>query len=145
MAFVVGLLSSCMTPEQPSDVVPSEAPAAVEPGPVKPSPPVPPLKPAVQPSIEPRAEFDPQQLVGLGEGEVTNLIGAPGEIRDEPPARVWRYAGDGCSVDVLFYFDLTLQQFRALTYRIEPEGQSEQAQKNCLGGIQEGQRGRAKR
>jgi hypothetical protein len=84
-------------------------------------------------------------LVGLGEGEVADLIGVPGEVREEPPARVWRYAGDGCSVDVLFYFDLTLQQFRALTYRIEPEGQSEQAQRNCLGGIQEGQRGRAKR
>lgn len=93
---------------------------------------------------ESKPQFDPQQLVGLGEGEVADAIGAPSEIRDEPPARVWHYAGDACAVEILFYFDLTLQQFRALTYRMEPEGQSEQSQRNCLGGIQEGQRGRAR-
>jgi hypothetical protein len=134
--------------EQGSDEIPSESPPPVDIQPVKPSPPVPPAKPrqssASLPTPTPR-QFDPQDLVGRSEAEVMNLLGTPSEMREESPARIWEYAGNGCSVDVIFYFDLTLRQFRALTYRVEPEGQPEQAQKSCLGGIQEGQRGRAKR
>jgi hypothetical protein len=148
-AFVIGVLSGCMMTEQRSDDVPREQTTPVDVQPVKPSPPLPPAKPRAQspasPAVQTSPQFDPQELVGRGEAEVIDLLGAPSEIRDEPPARVWEYAGVGCSVNVTFYFDLTLRQFRALTYRVEPEGQPEQVQKSCLGGIQEGQRGRAKR
>lgn len=142
--FAVGVLAGCVTQDQGNGSA-LQQPATVDeaPSPTKLplAPPTPPAKPPVQPS----AELDPHELVGLGEAEVTGLIGSPGEVRDEPPALVWRYAGDKCAVDVLFYFDLTRQEFRALTYRVEPEGGSEQAQRICLGGIQEAQRGGAKR
>jgi hypothetical protein len=143
VALAFGLLSGCGLQERSSDSIPEPVKMTDEDRPAsKPSPPpAPPAKPPVQSSLQ----LDPQQLVGLGEMEVTDLLGTPREVREEAPARVWRYAGDSCSVDVLFYFDLTRQQFRALTYRMEPQGRSEQAQRICLGGIQEAQRGGSKR
>ena len=101
-------------------------------------PPIPPAKPPLRAST---TELDPQRLVGLNESGVADLIGTPQDTRDESPARVWHYTGDKCSLDVLFYFDLSKQQFRALTYSVEPAGKSDLAQRICLGGIQEAQRG----
>jgi hypothetical protein len=138
---LIGLLSGCAILERQSNVKPT-APVKTEEETSQPSsprqPPVPPAKPPV-------AQLDPQRLVGLNENAVTDLIGSPSEVRDEPPARVWRYNGNKCSVDVLFYFDLTQQEFRALTYSVEPAGRSDLAQRICLGGIQEAQRGGTKR
>jgi len=141
VAILIGLLSGCMILERPSNVQQPKPDKADEetPQPSSPrQPPVPPAKPPV-------AQLDPQRLVGLNESAVTDLIGPPQEVRDVPPARVWRYSGNKCSVDVTFYFDLTQQEFRALTYSVEPAGRSEFAQRICLGGIQEAQRGGTKR
>ena len=137
----IALLSGCMLLQRSGNVnqgVPDKAAGETAPAPSPQPPPVPPAKPPV-------AQLDPQRLVGLNESAVTDLIGSPQEVRDEPPAHVWRYAGNKCSVDVLFYFDLTQQEFRALTYSVEPAGRSDLAQRICLGGIQEAQRGGAKR
>jgi hypothetical protein len=145
-AAVFGLLSGCGMQERSGDSIPDAAKMVDGDRPVsKPTPPPPPPVPPAKPPVQSSLQLDPQLLIGLGEMEVTDLIGAPREVREEAPARVWRYAGDNCSVDVLFYYDLTRQQFRALTYRMEPQGRSEQAQKICLGGIQEVQRGGSKR
>lgn len=135
--LAVAVLSSCTLNPPVSNT--NEAVGAMDdhpPGSEAPKPPVPPTKPA--------NELDPKRLVGMSEGQVTELIGTPTEVRDEPPALVWRYTGDDCYVDVLFYFDLTRQEFRALTYRFDSRGRTEAAQRACLGGIQEAKRGSSK-
>ena len=141
VAIAIGLLSGCALLERPSDVK-QNAPIKTE---EETSQPFSPRQPPVPPAKPPVAQLDPQRLVGLNEGAVRDMIGSPSEVRDEPPARVWRYNGNKCSVDVLFYFDLTQQEFRALTYSVEPAGRSDLAQRICLGGIQEAQRGGTKR
>lgn len=141
VAISIGLLSGCALLERPSNVqqnAPAKTDEATSPTSSPRQPPVPPAKPPI-------AQLDPQRLVGLNENAVTDLIGPPNEVRNESPARVWRYNGNKCSVDVLFYFDLTQQEFRALTYSVEPAGRSDLAQRICLGGIQEAQRGGTKR
>lgn len=133
--LAVGVLSSCTNLNlQPTSKNETKGEMGDHPpGNEAPKPPVPPAKPA--------AELDPKRLVGMSEGQVTELIGTPKEVRDEPPALVWRYAGNDCFVDVLFYFDLTRQEFRALAYRFDSGGRTVEAQRTCLGGIQEAKRG----
>ena len=141
VALSMAVLSGCTLLQHP-DTANQGRPAKTEEGtsptPSPQPPPVPPAKPPV-------AQLDPQRLVGLNESAVTDLIGPPQDVRDQPPARVWRYTGNKCAVEVLFYFDLTKQEFRALTYSVEPTGRSDLAQRICLGGIQEAQRGGTKR
>ena len=140
VVVTVGVLSGCTLLQRPDAANQGGADKTEEasPTPSPQPPPVPPAKPPV-------AQLDPQRLVGLNESAVTDLIGPPQDVRDQPPARVWRYAGNKCAVEVLFYFDLTQQEFRALTFSVEPAGRSDLAQRICLGGIQEAQRGGTKR
>jgi hypothetical protein len=136
--LAVGALSNCISgnPQPAAKADDSNSKGAVEDHSAANEAPVPPVPPA-----KPVNQLDPKRLVGMSEGQVTELIGTPKEVRDEPPALVWRYTGDSCFVDVLFYFDLTRQEFRALAYRFDSNGRTDQAQRTCLGGIQEAQRG----
>ena len=140
VVVTVGVLSGCTLLQRPDAANQGGADKTEEasPTPSPQPPPVPPAKPPV-------AQLDPQRLVGLNESAVTDLIGPPQDVRDQPPARVWSYTGNKCAVEVLFYFDLTQQEFRALTYSVEPAGRSDLSQRICLGGIQEAQRGGTKR
>lgn len=98
----------------------------------KPPPPPPPPKPSVE----------PQSLVGLGEEDVTRMLGEPREVRNDPPAMVWNYAVNECRLDLFFYLDLKSQDFRALAYNFEPNTTSDGAKKACLARIQEANRDR---
>lgn len=140
------MLGACELPtspsEEPEPQVGTEAPASVEPpaeaaavpAETKPKTPVPPPPP--KPSMEPQA------LVGLGEEEVTRMLGEPREVRNDPPAMVWNYAVNDCRLDLFFYLDLKSQDFRALAYNFEPNTTSDGAKKACLARIQEANRDR---
>ena len=108
--------------------------AVVNPPEAKPKPPVPPPPP--RPSVE------PQSLVGLGEEEITQMLGEPREVRNDPPAMVWNYVVNECRLDLFFYLDLKSQDFRALAYNFEPNTTSDGAKKACLARIQEANRDR---
>jgi len=56
----------------------------------------------------------PVKLIGLTEPETVALLGAPSAQWDRPPAKVWRYQGPDCSVDVFFYLDVSRNEFSAL-------------------------------
>lgn len=142
VAISLGMLSGCAILERQGGGKPGPSETSEPSQPPTASPQIPPIPPA-KPPVE--AQLDPQRLVGLDEAGVMDLIGTPQDVREEAPARVWHYAGDKCSVEVLFYFDLTKKQFRALTYRVEPAGKSDMAQRICLGGIQEAKSGGTKR
>jgi hypothetical protein len=113
----------------------SVEPQVAVPGPpeAKPKPPAPPVKPAA---------IEPQALVGLGEEDITRLLGEPREVRNDPPAMVWNYATNDCKFDLFFYLDLKSQDFRALAYNFEPNTTSDWAKRACLARIQETNRDR---
>ncbi|MGE0748063.1 MAG: hypothetical protein AB7K86_22570 [Rhodospirillales bacterium] len=76
------------------------------------------------PASQPAPSADPNQVVGMTEAEATGLIGPPHRSDVEPPARVWVYDGERCTLRVFFYLDLGREAFRALTWSIaHPEGE----------------------
>lgn len=146
------LVSACVVPEdewqrgyevsaEPEPTEPAEADdkaTPLTPPEAKPKPPaLPPRAGEPQPSA-----MDPQGLMGRGEEEITQLLGDPREVRNDPPAMVWKYTVDGCALDLFFYLDLKSQDFRALAYNFEPTTTSDGEKKACLARIQEANRDR---
>ncbi len=86
--------------------------------------------------------MEPQILIGLGEDEVSRMLGEPRQVRNDPPAMVWTYGVNECKMDLFFYLDLKSQDFRALAYNFEPNTTSDVAKKACLARIQEDNRER---
>lgn len=143
LGLAVGLaLAACELSQQAPKDEPAPPPAAEDNGtvtasvPEAPSAKPPPGAPPPKPSIE------PQSLVGLGEEEITRMLGEPREVRNDPPAMVWNYAINECRFDLFFYLDLKSQDFRALAYNFEPNTTSDGAKKVCLARIQEANRDR---
>jgi hypothetical protein len=65
----------------------------------------------------------PLKLIGLTQQETVSLLGAPTAQWDRPPAKVWRYQGPGCAVDVFFYLDVSRNEFSALRTTVAgPDG-----------------------
>lgn len=56
------------------------------------------------------------ELIGLSEEEVVRLLGAAGNLREEPPATVWEYRTSDCALNLFFYMDMETRRFRALAY-----------------------------
>jgi hypothetical protein len=84
------------------------------------SPPVPRRKPAASPELT-RVDADPQRLVGLDFDGTIALLGDPAAMLEQPPAKVWAYAGGGCVFRVFFYPGVDDQGFRALAYEVTDE------------------------
>lgn len=98
------------------------------------------IRPAIaHPSATPtpgRNRLNPNKLVGLDEREVIRLLGQPERVRSKPPATVWSYTVDKCTLDVSFYLDLASERFRVLAYEVNSARNSEEMKKVCLGRIQ---------
>jgi hypothetical protein len=124
------------TPDsQTTSAPPDEAVSVVSRPEAKPKPPPIPPPP-------PKPSMEPQALVGLGEEEITRMLGEPREVRNDPPAMVWNYVVNECRLDLFFYLDLKSQDFRALAYNFEPNTTTDGAKKACLARIQEANRDR---
>ena len=96
-----------------------------------------------QPQPEAAPSSDPNQVVGMTEAEATSLIGPPHRSAVEPPARVWVYDSEGCTLRVFFYLDLGREAFRALTWSIaNPAGEGPDEWR-CFGKIVDEARSRA--
>ena len=127
-------------PQEPAPpVIASEPPREETPAVATVTKPVAKPRPAVtpprtKPSVEHRV------LIGLGEEDVTRMLGEPREVRNDPPALVWTYAAVECKLDVFFYLDLKSQDFRALAYNFDPNTTSDVAKNVCLEKIQDANR-----
>ncbi|HEX6979343.1 MAG TPA: hypothetical protein VF342_08585 [Alphaproteobacteria bacterium] len=77
-------------------------------------------KPTERPEV-PRPE---PALVGASRAEALALLGAPMDIRDAAPAKVWEYRDrkGECEVDVYFYLDVSRNEFFALHYDVRRTG-----------------------
>ena len=69
--------------------------------------------------------------MGLTYDDTEAVAGKPAEMREEPPATVWRYQTDDCVIDVFFYMDLATKQFRAVAYDVKPAKKTADAQRIC--------------
>ncbi len=72
-------------------------------------------------SEETLAGADPQRLVGLDFDGTKALLGDPAARMEQPPAKVWAYAGGGCMFSVFFYPSVDDQVFRVLAIEVTDE------------------------
>lgn len=76
--------------------------------------------------------LDPAKLVGLDEEQTQRLLGSPTRTGEEPPARYWQYANERCVLRVLFFMDVTTQDFRALSYDLKSSDDDPNVRKQCF-------------
>lgn len=108
----------------PVVAAPVEKPAA-PPAKVERRPPPPTRQPKAPPA-------SPDELVGLDEGGVRKLLGAPAETRTDGAARILSYRSVGCTLDVIFFMDLKAGDLRVLSYQWDnTPGNRTQAIKGC--------------
>ena len=72
------------------------------------------------------------ELVGLGQPEVTRVLGAAAEQFERPPAMVWRYKNATCELDLFFYLDLRSNRLRTLHYAVKGDGGDPAKRQVCL-------------
>jgi hypothetical protein len=85
-----------------------------------PAPPMPRRKPEVISELT-LVDADPQQLVGLDFNGAKALLGDPAVQIEQPPAKVWAYAGGGCKFSVFFYPSVDGEIFRVLAFEVTDE------------------------
>lgn len=103
---------------------PAQPPPLSENGPVQPPP-----------SAEDAMLENPDQVIGLDLAQIARLLGDPASRSEQPPAKVWRYAGAGCSMRVFVYPDIKSRVFRALTYEIQGTDGTALAKRRCFTGL----------
>jgi hypothetical protein len=77
----------------------------------------------------------PEMLVGLDRAQIALLLGAPAEVREQPPATVWSYRAKDCSLNVFFYPDMQTREVRALAYDVRAESDAEQVKNACFAAL----------
>lgn len=118
--------------DQPAPATP---PPPIVTAPVE-KPPLPPAKVERRPSSVPTRQpktppASPDELVGLDEGGVRKLLGAPAETRTDGAARILSYRSVGCTLDVIFFMDLKAGDLRVLSYQWDSSGNRNQSIKGC--------------
>jgi hypothetical protein len=106
-------------PEAPKDGTPAigspmAAPMAIEPV-------------AGSPEAVTLAGANPQRLVGLDFDGTKALLGDPAAQMEQPPAKVWAYAGGGCMFSVFFFPSIDDKIFRVLAVEVTDEPAAELA------------------
>lgn len=98
----------------PAEIQPRTIPVPVSPGDrsriVRPDP-------ATRGNSTAQAAGDIATLIGHNEATVLSRLGEPALRQDEPPARVWQYAGRACAVDLVFFFDMESGEHRLALFR----------------------------
>jgi hypothetical protein len=106
-----------------------------------------PARPGVKPVRPPSVPgVDPKTLIGKNQTEAQDVLGPPNVVRNAPPATIWQYSTDGCTLDVFFYMDLGSNSLRALAYdaKLPEAAASEQAIAQCVGLVQVTNRARGR-
>lgn len=84
-------------------------------------PPAPPEPPAVaDPAPAQDVPIVPASIVsvaGMSEARVREALGAPSATSERASQKIWRYAGNGCSVEIVFFLDVTRNAYAALDHK----------------------------
>jgi len=73
----------------------------------------------------------PVQLVGMDEGEVQALLGAPSMVEDHAPGKTWRFRKRDCVLSVALYPDVQTRVFRTLSYEVTSDDHNAGAKQLC--------------
>jgi len=99
-------------------------------------PPIPRSKPQIF-----DAKFDPDALIGLAPTRAVELLGEPSQRTERFPAQIWRYEGENCVVNLMFFQELVSEEYRSLSYQVEVSNPKDlDAQRRCIGRLFAGQR-----
>jgi len=111
-------LAACETtpPEPPPSPVVPPSPAVAQPAtppaaPQKPSHPAPVAHPPKGPAPS------PEELIGLDEAQVRELLGQPSAVNDDGLAHVLTYQARSCQLDVTFFMDMKSSDMKVLNYQ----------------------------
>jgi hypothetical protein len=77
---------------------------------------------------------NPGRLMGLDQGALRTLLGKPGFVRRDDPARMWRYRHASCVLDLFLYAE-TIQSspsFRVRHVEARANGPSSASTRTCL-------------
>jgi hypothetical protein len=88
-----------------------------------------------EPDTSEAALKSPEEVIGLDLAQISRLLGEPAFRTEQPPAKVWSYAGTGCAMRVFVYPDIKSRVFRALTYEIQGTDGSPLAKRRCFTGL----------
>jgi hypothetical protein len=88
-----------------------------------------------EPDTSEAALKNPEEVIGLDLAQISRLLGEPAFRTEQPPAKVWSYAGTGCAMRVFVYPDIKSKVFRALTYEIQGTDGSSLAKRRCFTGL----------
>jgi hypothetical protein len=72
------------------------------------------------------------ELIGLDEAAATRLLGEAAERTEQPPAKIWRYRGANCELDLYFYLDVRSGRMRTLHYVFKGDASDTGKRQNCL-------------
>lgn len=77
---------------------------------------------------------DPASLVGYDQAALENLLGVPSFARRDPPAELWQYRNDRCTLD-LFLYEATSGGYRVEHLEFRETATSPDATEHCLRAI----------
>jgi hypothetical protein len=73
----------------------------------------------------------PVQLVGMNEGDVQALFGAPSLVEDHAPGKTLRFRKHDCVLSVALYPDVQTRVFRTLSYEVTSDDHNAGAKQLC--------------
>lgn len=150
VAFALGgSLSACQRPQPQRVLLPVEiAPPA--PPVIAPVPPPQPEKSKPRPRPAAKAPLQPVtpapdatpaviiQVIGMSQDDLRTALGEPTERIDQGPGQAWIYKAPQCTVEVLFFLDVTRNGYYALDRKISVSG--DPAERACYAEIQNARR-----
>ncbi len=76
---------------------------------------------------------DPGWLIGLDQEGTIYLLGEPNLKIEQPPARVWQYNGNNCTLRLFLYLDMVTVRYRTLFYEIRGvDAEDLDAKRRCV-------------
>ena len=135
MAAAIALslgMSACMS-KQPARVAPPVAAAPqisvpAEPPVVPTAKPQPPKRVAPKPAVkapEAPAVLQPAvitQVIGMSQDDLRKALGEPAQRIDQGPGQAWIYKTSTCTVEILFFLDVTRNGYYALDRKVSVPG-----------------------
>ena len=114
-------------PEPQPTVMPTPKPQHV----ARAKPAAPPAPPATKPETE-----TPVAVIGLSQDDVRRAYGDPKERIDQGPSQAWIYKNATCTVEILFFLDVTRNGYYALDRKVSGTDGSDAANRACFLEIQ---------
>jgi hypothetical protein len=74
----------------------------------------------------------PDELVGLDQQQLQQVLGAPATVSTNSPGKVWRYRNRCCELNVALYPNLQTKSYQVLSFEVISDDTSELGKRNCL-------------